>query len=37
MKEIKKYDFVKLEGASNYYFIYDMQNDIATIVGMKLT
>lgn len=37
MKEIRKYDFVKLEETSNYYFVYDIQNDVATIVGMKLT
>lgn len=37
MKEVKKYDFVSIEGISNYYFIYDIHNDVATVIGMKVT
>lgn len=37
MKEVKNYDFVSIEGASNYHFVSDIQNDVATVVGMKLT
>lgn len=37
MKEIKNYDFVTLDDTGRYYFVSAINNDVATIVGMKLT
>lgn len=36
-KTIGKYDFVKTKGSNSYYFIRDIYDDKATIVGMKLS
>lgn len=37
MKEIKNYDFVTVDDTGRYYFVSAINNDVATIVGMKLT
>lgn len=34
---MKAYDFVTVNGADNYHFISEINGDVATVVGMKLT